>query len=231
MTEPATSNPPYGGQPATTKGWLFVFEGIDGSGKTTQVRHAAKSLRARGLEIVELFEPTDGRFGRQIRMLTQRKGQPFAPEQQVELFIRDRMENVENNIRPALDRGDVILLDRYYYSTVAYQGAFGLDPEEIRRRNESFAPRPNLVLYFSVGTEEAFRRMECKRTGVTDIFERRDYLDRVKAIYDDLAKRLGVFHTIDAAADEETVARQVLEAIDTCMTKRRCSRDNLKPET
>ena len=94
------------------RGWLFVFEGIDGSGKTTQMRRVAEALRARGLRVVELFEPTDGRFGRQIRMLSRKRRRPIPPEQEMDLFVRDRMENVENNIRPALGRGDIVLLDR-----------------------------------------------------------------------------------------------------------------------
>lgn len=228
--KPATNNQ----QRTTRTGWLFVFEGIDGSGKTTQMRRAAEALRARGLRaqraerrVVELFEPTNGRFGQQIRTLVQalgKKRRRIAPEQVtelMELFIRDRMENAENNIRPALERGDIVLLDRYYYSTIAYQGARGLDPEAIRRRNEEFAPRPDLVLYFAIRVEEALKRIKRE----TDLFEGRNYLKQVKAIYDELAERLSLFHTIDANADEETVARQVLEAIDRCMSAHPNRRD------
>jgi len=202
-------------------GWLFVFEGIDGSGKTTQMHRAAETLRARGLSVVELVEPTKGRFGRQIRMLSREGGRRASPELELELFIRDRMEDVEQNIRPALDRGDIVLLDRYFYSTMAYQGALGLDPEAIRRRNEAFAPLPDMVLYFRVGVDEALRRIERQRVGAADLFERRDYLRRVKAIYDDLARRLDVFQTIDAGADEDTVGRQVIEAIDRTLSRGR----------
>jgi dTMP kinase len=200
------------------RGWLFVFEGIDGSGKTTQVRRAAEALRARGLRVVELVEPTDGPYGRQIRSSSRQGGRRPSPEEETELFIRDRMEDVENNIAPALERGDVILLDRYYFSTMAYQGARCLDPGEIRRRNEAFAPRPDLVLFFDVNLDEAMRRIERQRASATDLFERRDYLAHVKSIYDDTARQDDCFHTLDAGADEDAVARQVLAAIDRCMT-------------
>ena len=233
------------GQPSEgRRGRLIVFEGIDGSGKTTQMRRAAQTLRERGTAVTELREPTDGRFGRQIRGLTQqlhksrRRITPEQVEKLTDLFIGDRKENVENNILPALELGDVVLLDRYYYSTIAYQGALGGDPEAIRRRNETFAPRPDLVLYFSLSVDEAFRRItqepddhldlfssadEIEAQPAKDIsrsvkvFERRNDLRQVKAIYDELAKRFDCFHTIDALADEDTVARQVLEAIEDCL--------------
>jgi len=200
------------------RGWLIVFEGIDGSGKTTQIRRAAKALRARGLRVVELVEPTEGPYGRQIRMSSRKGARRPSPDKETDLFIRDRMEDVEKNIAPALERGEVVLLDRYYFSTMAYQGARGLDPEDIRRRNESFAPQPDLVLYFDVNLDEAMRRIERQRSGATDLFEHRDSLARVKRIYDDLARRLDFFRAIDAGADEETVARQVLSAIDQRMS-------------
>jgi dTMP kinase len=198
-------------------GWLFVFEGIDGSGKTTHVRRAARALRARGLEVIELVEPTDGTYGRQIRESARAGARRKSPADELALFELDRKENVERNIRPALERGDLILLDRYYYSTIAYQGARRIDPEEIRRSNERFAPGPDRVLYYNVDVATALARIRRKRGGETDLFERQEYLERVKAIYDDLARRLDYFHTIDACADEEAVARETLREIDECM--------------
>jgi len=203
------------------RGWLFVFEGIDGSGKSTQMRRAAATLRARGLPVVELAEPTAGRFGRQIRMLSREGGRRVSPELELDLFIRDRMEDVEQNIRPALERGDIVLLDRYFYSTMAYQGARGLDPEDIRRRNESFACLPDLVLYFRVGVDEAMQRIQRQRAAAADLFERHDELVLVSEVYDDLARRLDFFHTIDASADEDSVARQVIEAMDRTLARGR----------
>ncbi|MCX8038710.1 MAG: dTMP kinase [Candidatus Sumerlaeia bacterium] len=194
-------------------GCLIVFEGIDGSGKSTQMRRAAAALRSAGWPVVELVEPTHGEYGCQIRALTRPGAQRASPEEELDLFVLDRQENVAQNIRPALKRGDVVLLDRYYFSTMAYQGARGLDPEAIRARNEAFAPRPDGVLYFDLPVEVALERIERRRLAPADLFERRDYLERVKAIYDDLAQRLDYFFTIDAARDEESVAHDVMAAI------------------
>ncbi len=198
------------GKPA---GCLIVFEGIDGSGKSTQMRRAAAWLRSARWPVAELVEPTQGEYGRQIRALTRPGAQRASPEDELDLFVRDRQENVERNIRPALERGDVILLDRYYYSTMAYQGARGLDPEAIQARNEAFAPRPDRVLYFDLPVEAALERIERQRVAPADLFEQQDYLKRVKAIYDGLARRLDYFLTIDAARDEEAVACDVMTAI------------------
>jgi len=195
-------------------GRLIVFEGIDGAGKTTQVRRAARALREKGLEVVKLVEPSGGPYGRKIREMARGSVRRLSPEEELELFILDRRDDVERNILPALRRGDIVLLDRYYYSTMAYQGALGLDPETILEKN-SFAPRPDLVLYLAIDVDEALRRIERSRKGNTDLFERREYLERVKAIFDDLARRFENFRTIEGTADEETVARRVLEAIET----------------
>lgn len=203
--------------PKRRRGWLFAFEGIDGSGKTTQVRRAAERLRSRGLGVVELREPTDGPFGRRIRQLTDGKTQQPDAREQLELFLLDRQEDVENNILPALERGQIVLLDRYYFSTIAYQGALGLDTETIRQRNETFAPRPDLVLYFRIDVDEALRRIEHFRRGEMDLFERRGYLERVKAIFDEMARRFDFFRTIDARRDEQAVAQAVLDALLACM--------------
>ncbi|MBM3335232.1 dTMP kinase [Candidatus Sumerlaeota bacterium] len=238
---------------SSPRGWLFVFEGIDGSGKTTQMRCVAQALRKRQLHVVELFEPTKGRFGQQVRTLLQllnKQRQQVSSDQALEvmeLFIRDRMDDVEHNIGPALERGDIVLLDRYYFSTIAYQGAHGLDLEMIRQRNEQFAPLPDLVLYFAMPVEPALARIErdyrapdlfdqhyevaeSRPTAISRsirVFERRDFLRRVKAIYDDLAQRLPYFHTIDATRDEQTIAREVLRAIDQRIAQKRMMNDEL----
>ena len=199
------------------RGCLLVFEGIDGSGKTTAKGRVAAVLRERGFDVIELFEPTDGPHGRQIRHLARCGRARLSVEEELELFVQDRLENVEENIRPALARGAVILLDRYYFSTMAYQGARGVDVEAIRHRNEAFAPRPDRVLYFRVSVDEALGRIERARGGVTDVFEKRDYLERVKALFDRFAGRYDFFHTIDAKAGAQAVLAEVLGAIEPCL--------------
>jgi dTMP kinase len=212
------------------RGRLFVFEGIDGSGKSTQLPRIAEALRARGYSVVELFEPTDGPYGRLIRERA-RGGPPLSPDEELDLFLRDRAENVERNIRPALARGDLILLDRYYFSTMAYQGARGFDPEAIRAQNEAFAPRPDLVLYFRIDVAAALERIHRARPHLTDHFERADFLERVAALFDDLARRLDYVRVIDAAQPPDAVTRQALDHIDECLrTRHPTPRPESQPE-
>ena len=103
------------------KGLLIVFEGIDGTGKSTQMSLLGRFLREKGLTVIETREPTNGQFGQQIRALyTNRNG--VSPEQELELFLADRQEHVDNVLTPALQEGKIILCDRYFLSTAAYQG-------------------------------------------------------------------------------------------------------------
>lgn len=130
------------------RGLLFAFEGIDGAGKTTQARSLARLLRAMGMSVVESKEPTNGTWGRQLRESGERGR--LAPEQELELFIRDRREHVSQLIEPSLTAGSIVIVDRYYFSTAAYQGARGMDVEEILRLNETFAPQPDLLFLLTV---------------------------------------------------------------------------------
>lgn len=101
------------------KGRLIVFEGIDGTGKSTHIGHLRKYLEGKGLEVVQSFEPTRGQWGRMLRdsAVTGR----LSVEEEVALFLKDRREHVETLIAPALARGAWVLLDRYYLSMMAYQ--------------------------------------------------------------------------------------------------------------
>ena len=105
------------------KGRLIVFEGIDGTGKSTHIGHLRKYLEDRGVEVVQSFEPTRGPWGRMLRdsAVTGR----LSVREEVDLFLKDRREHVETLIAPALARGAWVLLDRYYLSMMAYQGARG----------------------------------------------------------------------------------------------------------
>jgi dTMP kinase len=163
------------------QGILVVLEGIDGSGKTTQARSLLRRLRRRGWEAAFFREPTRGKWGREIKRKAVRNGS-LTPEEELDLFIRDRRENVERNLKPALERGKVVVLDRYYFSTIAYQGAKGIDPRRIRRLNEAFAVRPDLVIVLDVEAGAGLARITGRRTR-DELFEREDYLVRVREIF------------------------------------------------
>lgn len=162
------------------QGLFIVLEGIDGTGKSTQAGMLAEWFRAQGREVVASREPTDGPWGREIRA-TAATGR-LAPEKELELFLRDRQQHVEELISPALAAGKVVILDRYYFSTMAYQGCRGFDPAEIRRKNEAFAPQPDLLLILDLDVDTALSRIG-GRGDIANEFEKRDSLAKCREIF------------------------------------------------
>ena len=181
------------------RGWLFVFEGIDGTGKSTQCSKMEEYLNSKEVPCVHLREPTNGFWGQKIRkILTVGRGN-VTREEELSWFIEDRKEDVEKNILPALDQNKVVLLDRYYYSTAAYQGALGLNPDSIINDNEIFAPVPDRAYIFSATPEECLARIEKSRETQSS-FEKLEYLKSVQKIFDtfegDNMKRISSTKTI-----------------------------------
>jgi dTMP kinase len=161
------------------KGILITIEGIDGVGKTTQARLLGEFLREKGYKVVELKEPTDGPWGKKIRGLT-KEGRDISAEEECEWFLNDRIEDVRDNITPALSARKIVIMDRYYYSNMAYQGALGLDMEKIRNTNEEFAPRPDLVIILDAPPKTGLDRIQNKRKDELNYFETHDYQNKVR---------------------------------------------------
>ncbi|MEE2624053.1 MAG: dTMP kinase [Verrucomicrobiota bacterium] len=166
--------------PRNHPGLLIVLEGIDGTGKSTQAGLLAKSLRQEGHRVMLSREPTDGPFGRRLRE-SATSGR-LSPEEELQLFHQDRREHVEKVIDPALQGGEIVILDRYYFSTMAYQGVRGFDPGEIRRINEEFAPRPDLLLLLDLSLDTALERIGV-RDGRGNEFEQRESLQLCSQIF------------------------------------------------
>jgi dTMP kinase len=193
------------------RGLLFAFEGIDGCGKSTQARLLADHLEASGVPVTLLREPTRGEFGRRIRELALHGRDQTSPELELRLFVNDRLQNVLRHILPALRRRRVVLLDRYYLSTVCYQGELGLDRDRIRRANESFAPRPDRVLLLDLPVREALLRIVELRRDRLNLFEREEYLERVRACF--LALPDPNIVRLDAVVPEARLAAAVRAAV------------------
>ncbi len=183
-------------------GYLIAIEGIDGAGKTTISNFLRDELLKMGIPAIVLKEPTDGKYGKMIKEAKER----FSPEKELELFILDRMEDVEKNILPALNRGITVVMDRYYYSSAAYQGARGLDPEEILQRNESIAPVPDLTIILDVEPEVALKRIENRKS--LTVFEDADYLKKVREIF--LSIKRPEIRVVDASRSLDEVKDEVL---------------------
>jgi dTMP kinase len=201
-------NPPAPPPPQTPAGLFIVLEGIDGTGKSTQTRRLAEWFTRHGREVVTSREPTDGPWGRKLRESAATGRLPATEE--LELFLRDRQQHVEELIRPALAAGKVVILDRYYFSTMAYQGARGFDPAEIRRRNEAFAPRPDLLLLLDLDVDTALSRIGT-RGDTANAFEQHAALSRCREIFLSLQNE-PFARRIDASQDPETVFQAIHQA-------------------
>ena len=164
------------------RGILIIFEGIDGTGKSTQCGLLAKWLDAMQVPNIALAEPTRGAWGMKIRKLLSDGRQGISPQEELSWFNNDRRDDIERNILPALKENMVVLMDRYYFSTAAYQGALGLEPDQIRLENERFAPIPDRVLIFLASPEKCLERIESSR-GQKSAFEKLNYLINVQEIF------------------------------------------------
>ena len=188
------------------RGYLVVFEGIDGTGKSTQCRLLGESLKEKGFEVVVLAEPTQGFWGQKIRKILSDGREGVSPEEELSWFINDRKEDVEKNIRPALEIRSIVLIDRYYYSTAAYQGALGFDPKRIVEDNQVFAPRPDRVFLFQVPSAKCLERIETSR-GMRSSFERNEYLEKVGALFDSFEDP--AIRKVDGLQSIETIQKQL----------------------
>ena len=162
-------------------GILIAVEGIDGAGKTTQVRLLAQALERLGERVVTSKEPTEGPWGRKIRE-SAATGR-LSPEEELQAFVNDRIEHVRTVIQPALAAGKTVLLDRYFYSTIAYQGSRGGDIAELKARMEQIAPIPDVVFLLDLLPAEAVRLISESRNERPDEFEKIETLTRVRAAY------------------------------------------------
>lgn len=167
-------------------GRLIVLEGIDGSGKSTLAQGIAAVLRARGHRVLVTKEPTDGPFGRRIREVAATGRDKITKEEELELFHRDREEHVRDVVRPALMRGEIVVQDRSFYSTVAYQGERGFDRAWLLEKERAIAPDPDLLIVVDLAASAALERIRTSRGAVTDDFERLEGLERTRRVFLDL---------------------------------------------
>ena len=189
---------------------LLAFEGLDGCGKTTQVGRLAARLEAAGHDVLATREPTDGSWGRRIRARTL-AGERAAPAEELRWFLEDRREHVEQEIVPALEAGRMVLTDRYTLSTVAYQGALGLDWRALLAESEAAFPLPDLVLFLDVEPAEGLARVRA-RGGPREAFERLENLERVAEIFRAIAADYVV--RIPAQGSPDGVEAAIVASVD-----------------
>ncbi|GAA5494041.1 thymidylate kinase [Rubritalea squalenifaciens DSM 18772] len=200
---------------ADKKGLFIVIEGIDGTGKSTQAKRLAESLREQGETVLLDREPSDGPFGKILRE-SMTAGR-LSPDEELELFHKDRKQHVEDVIQPALARGEHVILDRYYFSTMAYQGARGFDVAELRATNEAFAPAPDLLFILDLPVDKALDRIGA-RGDTANEFEQRDALQFCRDVFlsvkdEPYAEVIDSTPSLDAIHEQmKTIALQKIKA-------------------
>lgn len=206
---------------------FVVIEGLDGAGTTTQARCVAEALRARGRSVNLSCEPTDGPIGQMIRQMISLevgieeggKKRALGREALALLFAADRLYHLEAIIEPALKRGEVVISDRYYHSSLVYQGDVDeedrVDYEWVRQINGR-ARRPDLTVYLEADVELSLARMAGRES--FDIFESREKLARLQVRYGEVMGFLGAqgheILRLDAALAVEELTAQILEALE-----------------
>jgi len=192
------------------RGSLLVLEGLDGCGKSTQLPRLAARLEAAGHRVRATAEPYDCEPGRRIREIA-RGGVPVAPSEELALFMAQRRIHVRELIEPALAGGEVVLSDRYFLSTVAYQGARGLDPAALLAENEAAFPLPDLALILVLDADAGLARA-ARRVGPAEpVFERGDFLERAGAIFAGLDRPY--LERVDANGSPDVVAERIAAVV------------------
>ena len=188
-------------------GKLIVFEGIDGSGKTTISRLFFKYLEDKKIKTSWFREPSDSKWGKKIRKLADEMDSiPINDE--FRYFLEDRKWDVENNILPSLNRGEIVILDRYYFSSACYQGARGMDVKMIIDENRKFSPEPDLLFLIDVDIPTAMSRIKSSRIVEAKLFEKESFLLKVRKNYLDL--KFDFIKVIDGKRSIDSVLSSVI---------------------
>ncbi len=205
-------------------GLFLSMEGIDGSGKTTQLGHLEKRLRKAGIAYLINREPGGVPVGQQIRdILLNPANHSLSPTAELLLYFANRAQNVDEQVRPALERGEMVISDRFTDSTLAYQGAArGLGRDTVRTLHEIACrgTEPTLTIYLRVSLEVSARRRAAQ---VKDRLEAEaaEFHRRVFETYEHLAESQAArVVAVDGERSESRVAQEIWEIVNKAWEKR-----------
>ena len=209
---------------------FITFEGIEGCGKTTQVKRFAKRLKGLGISLITTLEPGGTRIGKDIRkILLDSRNRNLSPLTELFLYAADRAQHVKELIKPALDEGKWVICDRFFDATVAYQGiARGQDMELIGILNEEATQgiQPDITFLLDcpvhMGLNRALERNETQSQKGQDRFEREalDFHRAVREGYLELArKNQDRFVIIDTTLPKDEVEEKIFQQIEPFLDK------------
>ncbi len=191
------------------KGAFIVFEGIDGSGKTTQAKLLQEELKRNGFGVLLTKEPTDGPIGQIIRRGL-RGELNFSMKTIQLLFTADRSYHLETTILPALREGKVVISDRYFYSTIAY-GMLELEKEWLKKINSGFL-EPDMVFLIDIDPETSLERLSTSRKA-KEKFEDLEKLRKVRENYLEISKEYKNFYVVNGNRNAEEIHRDILKIV------------------
>jgi dTMP kinase len=191
-----------------SKGYFIVFEGIDGGGKSTQIKLLEDYFKQRGFEVELHIEPTRAPIGALLWNYMKSEDRSFDPKTEALLFAADRIEHGKN-IQKALDENKVVICDRYTHSSLAYQGAAGVDLNWMQSLNKH-ALKPSCIILLDIDPVKGLERVsERKKT----VFEEYKYLIKVRSEYLRYADR-GELFVIDAEQAIREVHEEILVQVE-----------------
>ena len=195
-------------------GLFIVFEGLDGTGKSTQIKKIKEYLVDKNYDVISLYQPTYGFYGKKLRDLFI-KGHIIPIKDEILLSVNDRRESVENEIKPALEQQKIVLLDRYYWSNAAYQGILEENYSVILKKNNEF-PDPDIIVFFDIDVQTANKRISDERKEKPNQFEAINNLEKSKIIFDSIIADKsfkGELIIIDANKDIDLVFKSILKEL------------------
>ena len=195
-----------------SKGVFICVEGLDGCGKTTQAKLLVRRLR-RSCDAVYTAEPSSGKIGRFIKKHCLHGDKRVSGVVEALLFAADRFEHVQNAVLPALKRGLIVVSDRYVYSSLAYQGATGLELEWIERINER-AVRPDLAIFIDVEPETVVQRLKPRKS----VMENLETQKKVREVYVKFVEK-GELVRVDGNKSKAEVAADLAEVVQRFLGK------------
>jgi len=196
----------------SSKGVFICIEGLDGCGKTTQAKLLVRRLR-KSRDAMYTAEPSSGKIGKFIKKHCLHSEKRSSGVVEALLFAADRFEHVENTILPTLKKGKTVVSDRYVYSSLAYQGATGLDLEWIERINEH-AVRADLAIFVDVDPETVVKRLKPRRSVMENLETQR----KVRELYLKFVER-GELVRVDGNKPKSEVARDIAALVQSFMKK------------
>jgi dTMP kinase len=195
-------------------GVFICVEGLDASGKTTQSKLLVRNLQRKGFDAVYTTEPSHGRIGRLIREHVLIGKNRLSAVLEALLFAADRVDHSEREVIPALKADKIVVTDRYLYSSLAYQGAAGLDLKWIEEVNR-WAMKPDMTIYIDISPKIVLQRLKREKSVMETLQNQR----RVREIYLKLVKNCGL-RVVDGNKSKRVVAQEIMDAVTSFLSAR-----------